>query len=74
MKFYVSEQEDANDDQSFAVATCFSKVLDKKSGKVESDLFSDIKCETLDIDNFMSFYDIDLNLQELIGETGIILT
>ena len=47
MKLYILEQEDAN--QSFAPAACSSKVLDGKSGKVESELVSDIKCETLDI-------------------------
>ena len=49
-KFYVSEeQEDAN--QSFTAAACSSKVLDEKSGKVESELVSKINCETLDIDH-----------------------
>ena len=61
-KLYVSdEQEDAN--QSFAAAACSSKVLDEKSGKVESELVSKINCETLDIDDFMSIYgDYDIDL------------
>ena len=71
MKLYVSEQEDTN--QSFVAAACSSKVLDEKLGKVESELVSDIKCETLDIDDFMSIYDFDIDVQELLGETGITL-
>ena len=68
-KLYVSEeQEDAN--QSFAAAACSSKVLDKKSGKMESELVLKINCETLDIDDFMSIYDYDIDLQQLLGETG----
>ena len=71
-KLYASE-EDTNDNQSFAAAPCSSKVLDEKSGKVESDLVSNIKCKTLDIDDFMSIYDTDHNLQKSIEETGITL-
>ena len=55
----------------FAAAVCSSKVLDETLGKVESDLVSDVKCETLDIDDFISIYDIDLDLKKLIEETGI---
>ena len=62
-----------NNDQSFAAAPCSSKVSEEKSGKVESDLVSDVKCETLDIDDFMSIHDTDLNLQKSIEETGITL-
>ena len=43
-------------------AACSSKVLDEKLGKVESELVSDIKCKTLDIDGFMFVYDFDIDL------------
>ena len=65
------EQEDSN--QSFAATACSSKVLYEKSGKVESELVLKINCETLDIDHFMSIYNFDIDLQHLIGETGITL-
>ena len=71
-KVYISEED--NDDQSFvAAAPCSSKILDEKSGKVESDLLSDFKCETLDIDEFLSIYDFDIDFQKFIEETGITL-
>ena len=69
MKLYVSEeQEDANQ-----CGRLFLSSLDEKSGKVESELVSDIKCKTLDIDDFMFVYDFDIDLQQLPGETGITL-
>ena len=72
-KLHVSEeQEDAN--QSFAAAACSSKVLDEKSSKVETELVLKINCETLDIDDFISIYeDYDIDLQQLLEETGITL-